>query len=96
MKPLPRWASILYVALPSYVVIMGGGAIINLGFCFIRLAKVKDLSLKADFSLAKPLIIHNVLLSALGGLMWYLQFFFYAWATPAFRRSMTTSVGCCI
>ena len=57
----------LYVALPSYVVIMGGGAIINLGFCFIRLAKVKDLSLKADFSLAKPLIIHNVLLSALGG-----------------------------
>lgn len=69
----------LYVALPSYVVIMGGGAIINLGFCFIRLAKVKDLSLKADFSLAKPLIIHNVLLSALGGLMWYLQFFFYAW-----------------
>ncbi|MBD4598604.1 rhamnose/proton symporter RhaT, partial [Xanthomonas citri pv. citri] len=40
----------LYVALPSYVVIMGGGAIINLGFCFIRLAKVKDLSLKADFS----------------------------------------------
>ena len=69
----------LYVALPSYVVIMGGGAIINLGFCFIRLAKVKDLSLKADFSLAKLLITHNVLLSALGGLMWYLQFFFYAW-----------------
>ncbi|ELT9929009.1 rhamnose/proton symporter RhaT [Escherichia coli] len=28
---------------------------------------------------AKPLITHNVLLSALGGLMWYLQFFFYAW-----------------
>ena len=63
----------------NYVIIMGGGAIINLGFCFIRLAKVKDLSLKADFSLAKPLITHNVLLSALGGLMWYLQFFFYAW-----------------
>lgn len=69
----------LYVALPSYVVIMGGGALINLGFCFIRLAKVKTLSVKADFSLAKPLIITNVLLSALGGLMWYLQFFFYAW-----------------
>ena len=40
---------------------------------------MKDLSLKADFSLAKSLIIHNVLLSTLGGLMWYLQFFFYAW-----------------
>jgi len=87
----------LYVALPSYVgimgggalvnlgyciirlVIMGGGALVNLGYCIIRLAKVKNLSVKADFSIAKPLIITNVLLSALGGLMWYLQFFFYAW-----------------
>lgn len=69
----------LYVALPSYVVIMGGGAVINLGYCFIRLARMPSLSVKADFSLAKPLIITNVLLSALGGLMWYLQFFFYAW-----------------
>ncbi|WP_455426398.1 L-rhamnose/proton symporter RhaT [Dryocola sp. LX212] len=69
----------LYVALPSYVVIMGGGAVINLGFCFIRLAKMKHLSIKADFSVAKPLIIANVLFAALGGLMWYLQFFFYAW-----------------
>ena len=69
----------LYVALPSYVVIMGGGALINLGFCFIRLAKMKDLSIKADFSLAKSLIISNVLFAALAGLMWYLQFFFYAW-----------------
>ncbi|MCT4711948.1 L-rhamnose/proton symporter RhaT [Enterobacteriaceae bacterium H11S18] len=69
----------LYVALPSYVVIMGGGAVINLGFCCIRLAKVKHLSIKADFSIARPLIIANVLFAALGGLMWYLQFFFYAW-----------------
>ena len=28
---------------------------------------------------ALSLIISNILLSALGGLMWYLQFFFYAW-----------------
>ena len=69
----------LYVALPSYVVIMGGGAVINLGYCFIRLAKMKNLSVKADFTLAKPLIISNILFSALAGLMWYLQFFFYAW-----------------
>lgn len=69
----------LYVALPSYVVIMGGGAVINLGFCFIRLAKVKHLSIKADFSITRPLIIANVLFAALGGLMWYLLFFFYAW-----------------
>ncbi len=57
----------LYVALPSYVVIMGGGAMVNLGFCFIRLTKVKNLSVKTDFSLATSLIITNVLLSALGG-----------------------------
>ncbi|MCE0801633.1 MULTISPECIES: L-rhamnose/proton symporter RhaT [Buttiauxella] len=69
----------LYVALPSYVIIMGGGAVINLGYCFIRLAKMQSLSIKADFSLAKPLIISNVLFAALAGLMWYLQFFFYAW-----------------
>lgn len=31
----------LYVALPSYVIIMGGGALINLGYCFIRLATLK-------------------------------------------------------
>ncbi|MGS9121477.1 L-rhamnose/proton symporter RhaT, partial [Salmonella enterica subsp. enterica serovar Infantis] len=54
----------LYVALPSYVVIMVGGALVNLGFCFIRLAKVQNLSIKADFSLARPLIISNILLSA--------------------------------
>lgn len=40
----------LYVALPSYVVIMGGGALVNLGFCFIRLATKSNLSIKADFA----------------------------------------------
>ncbi|MGP9419506.1 L-rhamnose/proton symporter RhaT [Ewingella sp. AOP8-B2-18] len=69
----------LYVALPSYVVIMGGGAIVNLGFCFIRLATRRELSVKADLSIAKPLLITNALFAILGGTMWYLQFFFYAW-----------------
>ncbi|AJJ63774.1 L-rhamnose/proton symporter RhaT [Yersinia aldovae] len=83
-KPMHEAASALginslYVALPSYVIIMGGGAIINLSYCFIRLASLKNLSVKADFSIAKPLLITNILFSALGGLMWYLQFFFYAW-----------------
>ena len=69
----------LYVALPSYVVIMGGGALINLGYCFIRLATRPELSVKADFSVARSLLIANICLSLLGGTMWYLQFFFYAW-----------------
>lgn len=69
----------LYVALPNYVVIMGGGALVNLGFCFVRLATRSDLSVKADFSVVKSVLIANVALSLLGGTMWYLQFFFYAW-----------------
>ncbi|EHD22308.1 MULTISPECIES: L-rhamnose/proton symporter RhaT [Brenneria] len=69
----------LYVALPSYVVIMGGGAIVNLCYCFVRLAIKPELSLKADLSLGKSLLLANALFSILGGVMWYLQFFFYAW-----------------
>lgn len=69
----------LYVALPSYVVIMGGGALINLGYCLARLAIKPELSVRADFSRAKPLLLANLLFSLLGGAMWYLQFFFYAW-----------------
>lgn len=69
----------LYVALPSYVVIMGGGGLVNLLYCFVRLATRSELSLKADLSQIRSLLVSNVLFAALGGIMWYLQFFFYAW-----------------
>lgn len=69
----------LYVALPSYVVIMGGGAIINLGYCILRLCTKKELSFKQDMSVAKSLLITNAVFAILGGAMWYFQFFFYAW-----------------
>ena len=69
----------LYVALPSYVVIMGGGALVNLAFCFYRLATRPELSVRKDLSLAKPLLLSNIAFAVLGGTMWYLQFFFYAW-----------------
>ncbi|WP_413723184.1 L-rhamnose/proton symporter RhaT [Sodalis sp. RH24] len=69
----------LYVALPSYVIIMGGGAIVNLAYCFFRLATRPELSIKADLSVGKSLLIANALFAILGGVMWYLQFFFYAW-----------------
>ncbi len=71
--------SSLYVALPSYVVIMGGGAVINLAYCFIRLATKKELSLKNDLAVGKSLLVTNALFSIIGGVIWYLQFFFYAW-----------------
>ena len=69
----------LYSALPAYVFIMGGGAIVNLAYCFIRLAAVPKISLKRDLQQTRETITKNAALAATGGIMWYLQFFFYAW-----------------
>jgi L-rhamnose-H+ transport protein len=65
--------------MPSYVVIMGGGALVNLSYCFIRLAFVKKLSLREDLSQPGGRLVKNASLAATGGIMWYFQFFFYAW-----------------
>ncbi len=69
----------LYAALPSYVVIMGGGALVNFSYCFIRLAVVKSISLRRDLAETRGVLVKNATLAATGGIMWYLQFFFYAW-----------------
>jgi len=69
----------LYSALPAYVFIMGGGAIVNLTYCFVRLAAVAKISLKRDLEQPRDTISKNAALAATGGIMWYLQFFFYAW-----------------
>jgi L-rhamnose-H+ transport protein len=69
----------LYAALPSYVFIMGGGALVNFAYCFGRLAMVKKISLGEDLRQAGGVIGRNAALAATGGIMWYLQFFFYAW-----------------
>jgi L-rhamnose-H+ transport protein len=69
----------LYSALPAYVFIMGGGAIVNLGYCFTRLAVVKKISLRRDLAEPGPTLLKNAAMAATGGIMWYLQFFFYAW-----------------
>ena len=42
----------LYSALPSYVFIMGGGALVNFAYCFGRLAMVKKISLQGRSSTA--------------------------------------------
>ena len=82
----------LYARLPSYVLIMGGGAIVNLSYCFIRLAALKRISLRADLAQPRPILFKNAALAATGGIMWYLQFFFYAWgeanipAAPLLRQ----------
>jgi L-rhamnose-H+ transport protein len=69
----------LYAALPSYVIIMGGGAVVNMSYCFIRLAALKRISLRDDLAQLGGTLVRNGLLAAAGGIMWYLQFFFYAW-----------------
>ncbi|HEY1803635.1 MAG TPA: L-rhamnose/proton symporter RhaT [Terracidiphilus sp.] len=69
----------LYSALPSYVLIMGGGAVINMAYCFVRLGFKKEISLRADLAQPRATLIKNGSLAAAGGIMWYLQFFFYAW-----------------
>jgi len=78
----------LYAALPSYVIIMGGGAVVNLAYCFIRLAALPRLSLRADLSQPRPVLIKNSLLAATGGIMWYLQFFFYAWGAASIPQRL--------
>jgi L-rhamnose-H+ transport protein len=69
----------LYARLPSYVLIMGGGAIVNMTYCFVRLAFKKGLSLRADLAQPAAILLKNGAMAASGGIMWYLQFFFYAW-----------------
>ena len=73
--------SSLYTALPSYVIIMGGGALVNFAYCFTRLGFVKNLSLRRDLAQPSPTLLINSCMAAAGGIMWYLQFFFYAWGS---------------
>jgi L-rhamnose-H+ transport protein len=77
----------LYSALPSYVIIMGGGGMVNFIYCFTRLFYKKDLSLKADLALPGATLFKNGTLAATGGIMWYLQFFFYAWGAASIPAS---------
>jgi L-rhamnose-H+ transport protein len=79
----------LYAALPSYVIIMGGGALINLSYCFIRLAFKDDLSLKADLAQPQITLFKNGCMAATGGVMWYLQFFFYAWGAASIPQRLS-------
>ena len=69
----------LYSALPAYVIIMGGGGLVNFAYCFSRLFFKKELSVKADLALPASDLVKNGSMAAFGGILWYFQFFFYAW-----------------
>ena len=79
----------LYAALPSYVIIMGGGALVNFAYCIGRLAFRSDLSFRADCSQPASVIVRNAAMAATGGTMWYLQFFFYAWGAANVPQRLT-------
>lgn len=79
----------LYAALPSYVIIMGGGALVNFGYCVVRLIAKSDLSFRADWSQPAGTNLKNFILAATGGTMWYLQFFFYAWGAANVPQRLT-------
>lgn len=79
----------LYAALPSYVVIMGGGAIVNFAYCIGRLMFKHDLSFRADYSQSARTNVTNFLLASSAGIMWYLQFFFYAWGAASVPPRLT-------
>lgn len=79
----------LYAMLPSYGIIMGGGALINLSYCFIRLAIKPELSVRADLSQPARSLLINGALAAAGGIMWYLQFFFYAWGEASIPEHLS-------
>ena len=40
-------------------IIMGGGAVVNLSYCFIRLAAQEGLSLRADLGQPRPTLVRN-------------------------------------
>jgi L-rhamnose-H+ transport protein len=73
----------LYAGLPSYVVIMGGGALVNFGYCFWRLAFRRELSVRRDWSQPRRTLAINASMAASGGILWYFQFFFYAWGAAS-------------
>ena len=78
----------LYAALPSYVIIMGGGGLINFLYCFWHLARNSDLSIRADLSQPAAGNLGNAAMASLGGTMWYLQFFFYAWGSASIPQRL--------
>ncbi|CAG9296099.1 L-rhamnose/proton symporter RhaT [Celerinatantimonas diazotrophica] len=79
----------LYAMLPSYGIIMGGGALINFAYCIIRLAIKPELSIRNDMSFPVKSLLINGILAATGGIMWYLQFFFYAWGEASIPQNLS-------
>jgi L-rhamnose-H+ transport protein len=68
-----------FAAMPGYVLIMGGGAIVNFAYCAMLFALKKGTTVKVDISQPPSVLVRNGILAAMGGTMWYLQYYFYSW-----------------
>lgn len=66
----------LYQVMPGYVIIMAGGFVTNLIYCLIKARQNNTLQ---QIRLDTTNLWRNISLSMLGGVIWYLQFFFYGW-----------------
>lgn len=66
----------LYQIMPSYIFIMLGGFTTNAIFCFYQANKNNSI---ADVKNDPTDRLKNVLLCTAGGILWYMQFFFYGW-----------------
>ncbi|WP_437919008.1 L-rhamnose/proton symporter RhaT [Sphingobacterium sp. LRF_L2] len=70
----PNEGEFLYQNNVTYVVILWGGFMTNVIWCIYLLTKNKTFS---DYGKSSAPLAKNLLLCALGGTTWYLQFFFY-------------------
>ncbi len=66
----------LYKIMPSFVVIMLGGFTTNALYCFY---KARQNGTWKKWRADRTDFWKNTALAALGGIIWYLQFFFYGW-----------------
>ncbi len=80
----------LYARLPSYVLIMGGGAIVNMRLLLYPAGLQERHFAPRRSGQPDADCCKNGSLAAAGGIMWYLQFFFYAWGEAKFRRGWAT------
>jgi L-rhamnose-H+ transport protein len=68
---------------------MGAGGLVNFVYCFYRLATRPELSLRADLAQGTSGNFGNATMAAIGGTMWYLQFFFYAWGAASIPQHLS-------
>ena len=87
----------LYVAMPAYGFIMGGGALVNFGFCLYHIITKKEISVKSDLSIAKGLMIRNLIFTAMGGdHVVICSSSSMAGVKHQFLSTWVISTGCCI